>query len=173
MKKLFLISILLILIILLSGCGIYNLNNFILPDDAEFLTLIQELDTPAKIGNYMEENFTYEFHSTYALSPYELYKLGKGDCNDFSSFGIFIANYHIYETYQIKIFYKNTIKKHWIAVYVENDDYRYSITNNQIYFQGFNTFKQIVKVDSLLFDRIWSKYNVYDYNMNIIEQGTN
>jgi len=168
MKKL--LVLLMLLTIFLSGCGICNLNSFTLPDDAEFLALVQELDTPEKIGNYMEENFEYEFHSFYALTPYELFLNKKGDCNDFSAFSVFIANYHGYRTYQIKIFYIDIPIKHWIAVFIENN--HYSIINGQIYSYGFNTFKQIVRINSLLSDIKWSKYIVYNYWNDIVEQVT-
>lgn len=166
MKKIIL-SIL--ILILLTGCGLYNLDNFVLPDDSEFLALIEELDTPQKIGSYMEGNFTYEFHDAYALNPYELYKLGKGDCNEFVDFGTFIAHYHEYTTYQLGIYYKNF--KHRVAVY-EEDNF-YSITNNQYYTFGYNSFLEIVKTDSKSRDKIWIKYIVYDYWNNIVEQGYN
>lgn len=166
MKKLLVLFIL--LTIFLSGCGLYNLNSFILPDDAEFLALIQKLDAPEKISDYMVENFTYEFHDLYAFDPYELYKLGKGDCNEFVTFGTFIANYHGYTTYQLGIFYKNY--KHRIAVYVENN--YYSITNNQYYYPDFDTFREIVEFDSNSRLKTWTKYIVYDYWNDIVEQVT-
>lgn len=179
MKKLLVLSIL--LIIFLSGCGIYNLDFFTLPDDNEFLALVQELDTPEKIGQYMLDNFTYEFHNFYAPNPHTLWQIQEGDCNDFATFAVFIANYHGYETYQIEIIYKFETIHHWIAIYLENDGY--SITDNQYYFSGypsiidnqlcypsFNSFKQIVKFDSLRKNKVWSKYIVYDYDMNIIQR---
>ncbi len=165
MKKLILLFI--ILTLSLSGCGIFDLDDWVVPDDAEFLVLVQELDTPRKISDYMIDNFTYEFHDTYALNPYELYKLGRGDCNEFVTFGTFIAHYHGYITYELGIFYKNF--KHRIAVY---DKSNYSITNNQYYYSGFNTFKEIVEFDSNLRNKVWSKYIVYDYWNNIVEQVT-
>ena len=54
MKK---IISLIIVLIFLTGCsGLYNLNNFVLPDDSEFLVLIEELDTPQRICQYMIDN---------------------------------------------------------------------------------------------------------------------
>ena len=166
MKKLFLLSIL--FIFLLSGCDIYNLNYFTLPDDAEFLALVQELDTPQKICDYMSDNFTYKLHTFYALDPYILWQNKEGDCNDFATFGIFIADYHNYETYLIKVFNETSLR-HYIAVYKEYD--YYSITDNQYYFLGFNNFKEIVNFDSeyMIPNRKWSKYIVYDYDMDIFE----
>jgi len=171
MKKLLVLFI--ILTIFLSGCGIYHLSNFALPDDTEFLALIQELDTPEKIGNYMIKNFTYQIHDFYTPDPYTLYLIKKGDCNDFATFGIFIANNHGYETYQIKISYINTFTSHIIVVYKENEYYTFS--ENQYYYPvNYNNFFDIVELNSywtyLSSKYIWSKYVVYDYNMNIIEQ---
>jgi len=173
MKKLFLILILLTSIILLSGCGIFNLNTFVLPDDTEFLALVQELDTPEKICQYMLENFTYELHSLYAPDPYTLWQTQKGDCNDFSTFATFIADYHGYETYQIKIFYKNSAMNHYLAIYKEKGLYNFS--DNYYYFPvNYDNFSDIVLLDSQwiynYYGYIWSKYTVYDYDNNIVEQ---
>lgn len=168
MKRIILLLIL-ILISLVPGCGIYSLSNFIIPDDAEFLALVIELDTPEKIANYMLENFTYEAHKIYAPDPYILWKTKKGDCNDFCAFGMFVANYHDYETYRIEIFFANTIIKHYIAVY--NESIWYSITNNQYYNFGFNNFGEIVDYFFSISSKIWTKYIVYDYDMNIVEKG--
>ena len=168
MKKLIL---LLILVMFLSGYGIYNLNNFTLPNDTDFIALVQELDTPEKICQYMTDNFKSEEHPYITLTPYQLYITRKGDCNDFSTFSVFIANYHGYETYQIKISFENTADKHMLAVYKEN---KYSFSDCEIYCSArYDTFLEIIKYDCYLRDEIWSSYAVYDYDMNIIEQKTN
>lgn len=167
MKKLLILFIL--LTIFLSGCGIYNLSLFTTPDDTEFLALIQELDTPEKIGNYMLDNFIYEIHDFTAQSPYELFLSKKGDCDEFSVFGIFIADYHDYITYQIKIF-DNTLFTHYVAVYDEN--IWYSITDCQDYYFGFDNFLEIVNYVCDIRLKIWTKYIVYDYWDDIVEQVT-
>jgi len=164
--------ILLILIsILLTGCGVCNLNSFILPDDEEFLAVIEELDTPQKIGDYMLENFTCEAHIFYAPDPYTLWKTKKGDCNDMATFGVFVANYHGYTTYQIHIYYQKTLISHYLAVYRENN--KYSFTDNQYYYYGFDTFRDIVEESGKHTGLIWTKYIVYDYNNDIIEEEYN
>ena len=169
MKKLLILLILFTLF--LSGCGIYNLNSFVLPDDAEFLALIQELDTPQKICQYMQDNFESENHDV-TLTPYQLYILRKGDCDDFYYWAAFFTNYHGYETYQILIFYPFPIYPvdtyHSIAIFKENGYYTFS--ENQYYNpdgQCHNSFSEIMQ----LFNG-WSSYTVYDYWNNIIEQVT-
>ena len=169
MKKVILLSIILIF---LTGCGgLYDLNNFILPDDIGFLALIEELDTPRKIVDYMGKNFTYERHIFYTPDPYVLWKTKKGDCNDFSTFAVFIANYHGYGGYQIKL-QGNGLNIHWLAVYLESGQYSYS-NNTHYYYVQLNEFRYIV-MDWHYKNRLnWISYIVYDYNMNIVETGYN
>ena len=54
MKKIIILILLTIFLSVLSGCGFYNLSNFTLPDDLEFLEVVKELDSPQKIGDYMK-----------------------------------------------------------------------------------------------------------------------
>lgn len=170
MKKL--ILTLIFLLIFLSGCGFYNLGSFTLPDDIEFITLIQELDTPEKICQYMLENFTFEPH-TFRLTPYQLYITRKGDCDDFSIFGVFFANRHNYETYQMAIFYKDIRYNHYLAIYKENNKYNFSDNQSYIFVETTN-FREIAdRYNFPLRDVVWLKYIVYNYDMNIIEQGIN
>jgi len=167
MKK---IILSIIILIFLTGCsGVYNLNIFVSPNDFGFSTLIEELDTPEKICQYMADNFETENHDV-ILTPYQLYITRKGDCDDFSAFAIFIANYHGYETYQILMLYPKPIYPvdtwHAIAVYKE---YNYfTVSENQWYWDWvyFGDFRSIMNVFNG-----WTKYIVYDYNNNIVEQG--
>ncbi len=142
------VKIVLVLIILtLSGCSpaIFNLNNFILPDDMEFMETVKKLDTPEKIGQYMESNFKYDLSQRWVLlNPYELWKAKRGVCGDFATFGEFIAGYHGYETYPVLIYFSNATYTHVITVYQENGKYNYS--TNQFYFAvTADDFEEIVK----------------------------
>jgi len=168
--------LLIIILIFLTGCGMFDLGGFITPDDVEFIACVKELDTPQKISNYMILNFTYEAHIFYTPDPYTLWKTGLGDCDDMAIFGAYAAYVNNIEVYNIRIFYSGTIVKHRIAIYVEDDGL--SFTDNQDYFNNygyfFSTFREIVKYDNTLKnDKSWSKYIVYNYDMNIVEQGHN
>lgn len=172
MKRKVLISVLVILLILvLTGCGMVNLSGWIYPDDQEFMAMVEELDTPQKIADYMEEDFTYEMHPFYTPDPYILWKTKKGDCNDFSTFAVFVAHYHKYETYQIKLQGKG-FNVHWLAVYLENGQYSYSNSTHYYYIQ-VNKFKYIV-MDWYYKNRLnWISYTVYNYETNVVEKGYN
>ncbi len=138
---------------------------------SEFLVVVKELDTPQKICAYMRNNFEYELHTIYTPAPHILWENKKGDCNDFSTFGVYIANHHGYKTYQIFINFKKTTLGHTIAVYKENGKYNYS--SNWEYFPiQANNFKEVVEHYFSFDDEYELKnYKVYDYEMNLIEEG--
>lgn len=158
--------------IALSGCGVLNLSDFVLPDDIQFINVIKELNTPREICQYMLDNFTYKKTTFYNLTPYELWLFQEGDCNDFRTFACFIARYHNYETYYILIYFKDTSEYHILAVFLESGRYTYS--NNRFYHPLFaSSFNEIV-LDFFTYDnKEFKSYEVYDYNMNLIEQETN
>ena len=168
-KALLIISILSIMF--LAGCGVFNLNGWVCPDDLEFLAVVESLDTPEKIANYMEENFTYEMHVFYAPDPYTLWKTGKGDCNDFATFINFVASYNSYTSYMARIYWKNSsFWTHYIGIIKLDDNYVFF--DNTVLINGeFSTFREIIERDSIVQNKIWAYYKVYDYENNIIEEG--
>jgi len=166
MKKLFIISFIIIML-LIVGCARFIPGDYVVPNDNGFIAVIDSLYTPYDIGNYMEENFTYEAHDFIIQTPYELYLSKKGDCDDFSAFGIWVSNYHGYETWQIEVF-DNTFYQHYIAVY--NEDIWLSITDNQYYYFGFDDFEEAVDYVCFIRNKIWTKYIVYDYWNDIVEE---
>lgn len=165
MKKIILFFMILIL---LSGCS--SLTNFTTPNDIGFLECIAGLDTVQKIAQYMVDNFEYETHRFGIVDPYTLWKTNLGDCNDMASFGMFVANFHEIETWQI-IIYEGGIVWHSIAVYKEWIGYSY--TSNYTYFAYFaygnKTFRDIVESFYNLYNINWVQYKVYDYNNNLME----
>ena len=167
MKKVLPLTGLILIIFLLAGCGIFNLNGWLLPNDIGFMQVVENLRTPQEISDYMIENFTYEIHDFTAQTPYELYISKKGDCDEFSDFGVFFADYHGYETYQIEIF-DNTLFQHYVAVYDEG--IWYSITDNQNHYFGFDNFREIVDYVCNIRGKVWVKYIVQDYWDNIISE---
>ncbi|MBA7569282.1 hypothetical protein ES708_11021 [subsurface metagenome] len=165
MKKIILLSVILIF---LTGCGLFNLSGWIVPDDIEFLTLVEELDTLEKIGQYMVDNFGVEKHPYATLTPYQLYITRKGDCDDFSAFARFVAYYHNVETYQILISFPESAW-HNIAIFKEGNCYTF--TENRYYFtQCHDSFSDIMQ---MFISYGWTKYIVYDYWNNEVETGYN
>ncbi len=120
--------ILLIISLMFSGCySIYDLNNFIIPDDLDFIRIIEYLDTPEKICEYMMNCFTYDLnYRKTILSPYDLWKVKKGVCGDFATFSHFLADYHSIDSYFTLITFYEIINGHAITIFEENGLYSYS-----------------------------------------------
>jgi len=162
------------ILLTLSGCSVmYNLDSFVMPDDLEFIRVIEGLDTPEKICWYTQENFTYKPHAYYTPSPYQFWQIKEGDCNDYSTFVTFVADYHGYESYQIKFSYKEETFGHMIGVFIEDGKYNYS--DVWIYYPiQAGSFREIVDFYSGYETRwVVSGYEVYDHKMRSIEEVNN
>jgi len=166
----------LLIIVLLVGCSpLYNLSNFNMPNDLEFIAMIEEENTPEKFCIYMQENYEWELHFL-NYSPYQMWlanlKTKTGDCTDMSCAIVFAMNYHKYETYQIYIMFKHSIWGHILGVFVEDNKYTYS--SNQYYHPIYaNSFREIVNDYFTYQPKELKSYTVYDYNNNIIERRNN
>ena len=158
-----------ILTFLLSGCSVFNLSDFVLPDDIGFINTIVESDTPKKICSYIKENFTYKENYFYNPDPYELWLNPEGDCNDFVTYAIFGANYHDYPTWQIFIYFKGTFIKHVLAVFLEDSKYTY--LNIKAYYPLYaSSFDEIILHYFINHELELKSYEVYDYENNLIEK---
>ena len=160
--------IILICILCLCGCA-YNLTDYV-PTNEEFLTVIESLDTPEKIVKYMSENFTYKLN-WFAYSPYQMWLLNTqdkyGDCNDYSTWAIFVAHYHGYEVYQIII--SASYGLHALGVFVEDG---YSYSDVWIYHPiHAKTFQCLVNHHIETRGATLNSYKVYDYDMNLVKGG--
>jgi hypothetical protein len=142
---------------------IVSINKIETQTTPEFIEVIKTLDTPKKIGTYMKNNFEGEIHIFYNLTPYELYKTKKGDCQDACAFSMFIANYHGYEVYKMLVKEK-TFSWHVLTIYKEKGGYTFTDVftyNNTVWEKP----RDVLKVSG---DK-WICYTLFDYNMNIIE----
>lgn len=177
-KKIYKIVLCILIVCSLTGCKMFDLNSFVLPDDNEFTTIIAELDTPEKICEYME-NFEWNV-SIHTYSPYQMYLANledwndTGDCDDFATFGAWVAHQHGYEVYRMQIwvkfnsfYYLPLILPHVMGIYVEDDKYTYS--NNQVYRPLFvESFQEIID-DYEDWNYSVISWKVYDYDNNLIE----
>jgi len=119
---------------LLPGVGLYQ-------DDPEFVNVVNALDGPKKICQYMENNINYKELSG-PHSPYQTYLSKEGDCADYAVFASAIANFHGYECFYILMYWTSDMC-HAITVYNMGDYYTYS--SNCLYFgQRFNSIEECV-----------------------------
>ena len=155
MKK-YIILALLIIIVFLTGCGIYNLDNFIVPNDIQFLECVAGLDTVPKIAQYMTDNFTYKSIIS-PMSPYEVWQTKKCDCDGYAVFGVFVARQHGIEAYQVKVWYTNE-DKHMNAVYKIGD--YWMLTNCHLLFGMFSSIEEAIIWDANYMERELIKYKI-------------
>ena len=154
-------------LIVCTGCKILNISDWVAPDDLDFIILVDELNTPEKISDYMMDNFKYGFVKG-LITPYELYLTKVGNCNDFAYFGRWIAHYHDYSTYWIRIFFTTGTSRHIIQIYVEGE-YNYSTNQKYCPIQA-DTFRGCV-LDYILYysKKELEKFDVYNYQGVLIE----
>lgn len=152
------------LLIVLMCCSCVTI--FVTPDDASFLAVVERLNTPQKICQYMLNNFETEEHPYVTLTPYQLYITKKGDCDDFTAFAQFIANWHGYETYRIRILFAEWVYGyyvyHMMPVFVEGNCLTFA--ENQYYFGYCNHSFGAIMAHYCG----WVSYTVYDYWDNIV-----
>jgi hypothetical protein len=138
----------------ISGMGLYQ-------DDSEFVNLVDQLDNPRKICQYMDKYFNYKALNG-PHSPYQTYLTKEGDCGDHAVFAANIAHFHGYECYYAGIEWING-NSHAIVVYNHGDHYTYSSVQ-QYFSQSFDSILDCVNHCTSRFGNILSSYDVYDWD---------
>jgi len=65
-------------------------------NDPQFISLLNQLDNPQKLQQWLEKNIKYKEHDG-KYTPYEFYLFREGDCGDYACFVCYILNYHDYD----------------------------------------------------------------------------
>ena len=156
------IFITLLIVISLSGCGIYiyDLSNFTIPNEIQFLECIAKLDTVPLIAQYMEDNFTFKLRLYNYLSPYDMWTIEEGDCNDYSVFGVFVARQHGIEAYQVLVYYENVTYTHVNAVYKVGD--YWALTDCWVYHGIFQSIQDAIMWHSIYSGRVLKSFKVLE-----------
>ena len=125
MKKLFVLGISLFFCLFIAGCScvttppIISDNGGMDEYDSQFISLLDKLNTPLKLLNYLS-TCHYEEHDG-AYTPYEFYIGKEGDCVDFGIFSCYILHYHGYNVYSVPIFFLNESAGHLLTIFEYKD----------------------------------------------------
>jgi len=130
MKKLFVLGIVLFFCLFFGGCSWVTIPP-IIPDnggmdeyDPQFISLLNELNTPLKLLNFLSTCNYKEHDDTY--TPYEFYIKKEGDCVDFGIFNCYVLHYHDYNVYSVPVFFLNDYESagHLLTIfeYKDTDD---------------------------------------------------
>jgi len=157
MKKLFVLGIALFFCLFFTGCSWVTPPLFI-PDNGgmneynpQFISLLNELNTPLKLLNFLS-TCHYEEHDG-AYTPYEFYIGKEGDCVDYTVFSCYVLHYHNYGVYSVRIEFFNESLARVITVFAHKNTDQYFgytlvkygyISGRNIYPTGyFNTLDTI------------------------------
>lgn len=89
--------------------------------DSQFISLLNELNTPLELLNYLSTCHYKEHDGAY--TPYEFYNMKEGDCVDFGIFSCYVLHYHEYNVYSVPIFFLNESESagHLLTVFEYKD----------------------------------------------------
>ena len=125
MKKLFILTTVLFFCLFFVGCS-WVTTPTVIPDnggmdeyDPQFISLLNELNTPLKLLNFLSTCHYKEHDGVY--TPYEFYIGEEGDCIDFGIFSCYVLHYHDYIVYSIPIFFLNESVGHLLTVFEYKD----------------------------------------------------
>jgi len=188
MKKLIILSVVMLIIGLLAGCwttpepvideigdvdtralyGVFDLTGY---NSSTINSVMASYNTPQKIVSYMRSHFTkVDYHRT-AWSPYQFYQYKWGDCNDFSTYAIYCAykNGHPKNRlYQVYIKYTNG-KAHMLAIYTWAGGY-YAYSSNKDYYDDASLYGwfECVRHHDRLVPATVRYADLYDYDLDKI-----
>ena len=157
MKKIFVLGIALFFCLFFVGCSWVTAPP-IIPDnggmdeyDSQFISLLDKLNTPLKLLNFLSTCHYKKHDSLY--TPYEFYIKKEGDCVDFSIFSYYVLHYHNYVVNSVRIQFFNESSGHIITVFAHKNTDQYFeytlakygyISGRNIYPTGyFNTLDTI------------------------------
>jgi hypothetical protein len=126
MKKLFVLGMVLFFGLFFVGCS-WVTTPLIIPDnggmdvyDSQFISLLNELNTPLELLNFLSTcHYNKEHNGVY--TPYEFYIKKEGDCADFGIFSCYVLNYHDYIVYSVPIFFLNESAGHLLTIFEYKD----------------------------------------------------
>ena len=125
MKKLFVLGIALFFCLFFVGCS-WITTLLIVPDnggmdvyDSQFISLLNGLNTPLELLNYLSTSHYKKHSGKYA--PYEFYIEKEGDCVDFGIFSCYVLHYHDYIVYSVPLLFLNESAGHLLTVFEYKD----------------------------------------------------
>ena len=139
--KLNVLFIFIFITIILTSCIENQLN---IEYSLIFSEVVNQLDTPEKLLEYMKDNFTGAYHEGHiSYPPEEFFNIKEGDCKDLATFGSYVLDQHGYEVKIMCVKLSGELKgQHALTYFRDKDDTLKYITNNMCNIE-------IIKVESV------------------------
>lgn len=170
MKKLLLIVVL-VLVLTTSAFawvpGVYDLTGYE-STNQEFLDLLDSILSPFALCDYMQANFTWNYHAA-AYIPEQQWIYENGDCNDMSTLMLYYYSRHATTSQTKQVYIRcNENVAHMLAIWGGYGYYWYS--SNQYDYGLFGSIAACVADwDSRTSKYSVKWYNIYDYDLNFIQ----
>ncbi len=155
--------------------GVFDLTGY---NSSTVNSVMASYDHPSEIVSYMASHFTKVVNHDEPWSPYDFYVNKWGDCNDFSTYGIYCA----YKTadmpktslYQVYLKYNNG-KYHMLALYAlypTFPEFNFGYSSNKYYYHdsSFYNWVECVKHHDTktTADVVWAK--LYSYDLDFMQK---
>jgi len=128
-RKLKIVLSFLAIVAILTSCSGTQLD---VENILSFAEVVNQLDTPEKLLDYMKDNFTEAWHEGHiSYSPEEFFNIKEGDCKDLATFGSYVLEQHGYEVQIMCVKLSGELKgQHALTYFRDKDDKLKYITNN-------------------------------------------
>ena len=128
-NKLIILLCFLVIAVILASCSGIQLD---VEYSLTFSEVVNQLDTPEKLLEYMKDNFTEAWHEGHiSYSPEVFFNIKEGDCKDLATFGSYVLYQHGYEVKIMCVKLSGElIGQHALTYFRDKDDKLKYITNN-------------------------------------------
>ncbi|MCU0630558.1 MAG: hypothetical protein MUF37_05355 [Methanoregulaceae archaeon] len=119
-----------------------------IPDQNNFSSVVNSLDTPAKAARYTQAHFTYVWHDgCISYPPEEFFRLQHGDCKDVATFLSYIIAQQGYDAKIISFkYYKDGVEMgHVVTLFTDLDSKMKYATTPDV-----TVFREVTSINDLL-----------------------
>ncbi len=167
------VPVLFLMVACLSGCG--QVNQQIVSDAhaeaqelkeaSSFETVVQDLNTPQKVYDWMRTNITYRQDTSAAdefCDAETTFARGYGDCDDYAMFANYVLEQHGYATQVVSVYTET--QGHAVCVWKDEHNKMNAISNTGV--QEISAPNLMNVADAVYPD--WKVYAVYPSNEGTI-----
>ena len=128
-RKLKIVLSFLAIVAILTSCSGTQLD---LDNILSFAEVVNQLNTPEKLLEYMRDNFTEAWHEGHiSYSPEVFFNIKEGGCKELATFGSYVLDQHEYEVKIMLVKLSGELKgQHALTYFRDKDDTLKYITNN-------------------------------------------
>jgi hypothetical protein len=117
-------------------------------ESKNFSYVVENLDTPLKTAQYIEDKYTYKLHldNCRSYSPEEFFQVMEGDCSDVATFFSYVLAQHGYDAKEVTFkYYQDGEQGHMVTLFTDTDGRMKYVTGPDL-----TIVREVTSVDDLL-----------------------